>query len=36
MMGFDEKNNYFNPNETTLTVANAPMIKELWRFEVAG
>ena len=35
-MGFDSKNNYFNPQETTLTVQNAPMLEEKWRFQVAG
>jgi outer membrane protein assembly factor BamB len=36
MMGYDEKNNYYNPNEKTFTVDNAADIKELWRFEVQG
>lgn len=36
MMGYDEHNWYFNPNEKTLTVANAPMLVEKWRFTTAG
>ncbi|HET8937057.1 MAG TPA: PQQ-binding-like beta-propeller repeat protein [Polyangiales bacterium] len=36
MMGFDETNTYHNPYETILSVANAPMLKEKWRFTVAG
>ena len=36
MMGYDEHNWYFNPNEKTLTVANAPMLIEKWRFTTAG
>jgi outer membrane protein assembly factor BamB len=36
MMGYDERNNYFNPNEKTFTVENAANIKELWRFDMAG
>lgn len=35
-MGYDANNNYFNPNETTLSVANAAMLKEKWRFPIAG
>ena len=36
MMGYDTRNNYFNPNEKTLSVANAPNLKEKWRFMVDG
>jgi outer membrane protein assembly factor BamB len=36
MMGYDTHNNYFNPNEKTLTVDNAKSLKEKWRFMVAG
>jgi polyvinyl alcohol dehydrogenase (cytochrome) len=36
MMGYDANNNYFNPKETKLSVANAGMLKEKWRFPVAG
>jgi polyvinyl alcohol dehydrogenase (cytochrome) len=36
MMGYDASNNYFNPKETKLSVATAPMLKEKWRFMVAG
>jgi polyvinyl alcohol dehydrogenase (cytochrome) len=35
-IGYDIKNQYFNPAEKTLSVENAAQIKELWRFEVAG
>jgi outer membrane protein assembly factor BamB len=35
-MGFDERNWYFNPNETTLSVENASSLVEKWRFTVAG
>ncbi|HET6336229.1 MAG TPA: PQQ-binding-like beta-propeller repeat protein, partial [Polyangiales bacterium] len=36
MMGYDANNNYFNPKETKLSVANAAMLKEKWRFPVQG
>jgi hypothetical protein len=36
MMGYDISNNYFNPKETKLSVANAGMLKEKWRFTVSG
>jgi len=36
MMGYDASNTYFNPKETKLSVATAPMLKEKWRFMVAG
>jgi outer membrane protein assembly factor BamB len=36
MMGYDETNTYHNPHETILSVSNAPMLKEKWRFTVAG
>lgn len=35
-MGFDERNWYFNPNETTLSVDNASQLTVKWTFEVAG
>ncbi|HKU39239.1 MAG TPA: PQQ-binding-like beta-propeller repeat protein [Polyangiales bacterium] len=35
-MGYDQNNTYFNPKETKLSVQNAPMLKEKWRFMVAG
>ncbi|HEX2675978.1 MAG TPA: PQQ-binding-like beta-propeller repeat protein [Polyangiales bacterium] len=35
-MGFDQKNNYFNPNEKKLSVKNAGSLVEKWRFKVAG
>jgi len=34
--GYDLRNTFFNPAEKTISVANAPMLKELWRFKVAG
>jgi hypothetical protein len=36
MMGYDERNWYFNPTETKLTVANASMLVEKWRFKTGG
>src|ERR1700712_5209541 len=36
MMGYDNLNNYFNPTEKILSVANAPMLKEKWRAKVTG
>jgi outer membrane protein assembly factor BamB len=36
MMGYDERNWYMNPNETTISVANAGMLVEKWRFTTAG
>ncbi len=36
MMGYDSNNNYHNPNETKITVANASTLKEKWRFDVMG
>jgi outer membrane protein assembly factor BamB len=36
MMGYDSNNTYHNPNETILSVQSAPMLKEKWRFTVAG
>ncbi len=35
-MGFDERNWYFNPNETTLTTANAGSLVQKWSFTIAG
>jgi polyvinyl alcohol dehydrogenase (cytochrome) len=35
-MGYDETNSYHNPHETILSVESAPMLKEKWRFTVAG
>jgi outer membrane protein assembly factor BamB len=36
MMGYDEKNQYFAPNETKLSVATAPMLAHKWTATVAG
>src|SRR5262245_45385064 len=36
MMGADARNWYTNTAEKQLSVANAPMLKEQWRFPVAG
>ena len=36
MMGYDERNWYMNPNETTISTANAGMLVEKWRFTTAG
>lgn len=36
MMGYDEKNTYFNPNEKILSPKNADKLVELWRFQVSG
>ncbi|MET0389120.1 MAG: PQQ-binding-like beta-propeller repeat protein [Polyangiales bacterium] len=36
MMGYDTNNNYHNPNEKILSVETAPMLKEKWRFQIAG
>lgn len=36
MMGYDEKNWYFNPNETTISPQNAAQLTEKWRFKVSG
>ena len=36
MMGYDERNGYFNPTEKTLGTDNAAMLTEKWRFPVAG
>ncbi len=35
-MGYDAKNWYFNPSETTLSVQNASQLTEQWRFTVSG
>lgn len=35
-MGYDSNNWYFNPDEKTLSVANAATLTEKWRFEVLG
>jgi outer membrane protein assembly factor BamB len=35
-MGYDERNWYFNPNETKLTVANAATVVEKWRYHTGG
>jgi hypothetical protein len=35
-VGYDHNNQYFNPAERTLSVENAPMLEEKWRFTVAG
>ena len=36
MMGYDEKNNYFQPNEKKLNADNAKDLREKWRFTIAG
>lgn len=36
MMGYDAKNNYFNPDEHTLNADNAGTLEEKWRFMVGG
>ena len=36
MMGYDNNNNYFQPNETKLNIDNAKDLVEQWRFSVAG
>jgi len=36
MMGYDERNWYFNPTETTLSVDNAATVEEKWRFTTVG
>ena len=36
MMGYDAANNYFQPNETQLSVDNAKDLKEQWRYKVKG
>ncbi len=36
MMGYDERNWYMNPNETAITVGNAGMLVEKWRFTTVG
>jgi outer membrane protein assembly factor BamB len=33
-MGYDERNWYLNPSETTLTVGNAPTLELKWRFKI--
>jgi polyvinyl alcohol dehydrogenase (cytochrome) len=35
-MGYDARNWYFNPAETTLSVDNAATLTEKWRFPVSG
>jgi polyvinyl alcohol dehydrogenase (cytochrome) len=35
-IAYDLNNRYFNPVEKQISVATAPMLAELWRFEVAG
>lgn len=35
-LGYDNTNTYFNPNETTISVANAPMLVKKWEFPVGG
>lgn len=34
--GYDLRNTFYNPAEKIISVENAPMLKELWRFKVAG
>ena len=36
MMGYDTKNQYWNPNETTISVDNAGSLDVKWSFNVAG
>jgi outer membrane protein assembly factor BamB len=36
MMGYDAKNQYFNPRETKLTVANAPTLAHKWTATITG
>jgi outer membrane protein assembly factor BamB len=36
MMGYDERNWYFNPSEKKLTVANAGSLVEKWRYKTGG
>jgi len=36
MMGFDAKNQYFNPRETKLSVANAPTLAHKWTATTVG
>lgn len=35
-MGYDQRNQYFNPEETTLSLENAASLVEKWRFETKG
>jgi outer membrane protein assembly factor BamB len=35
-MGYDHKNQYWNPMETTISTANASTLVEKWRFTVSG
>ena len=36
MMGFDARNNYYQPHETRISVDNAASLHERWRFKIAG
>jgi len=36
MMGYDERNGYFNPDEKKLSVDNAGSLVEKWRFKTGG
>jgi hypothetical protein len=36
MMGYDSNNNYYQPNESTLSVDNASKLKEQWRYQTPG
>src|SRR5262245_8096169 len=36
MMGYDHRNWYLNPAETSISVDNAHSLTELWRFRVSG
>jgi polyvinyl alcohol dehydrogenase (cytochrome) len=36
MMGYDHRNWYLNPAETSISVENAHTLTELWRFKVSG
>jgi outer membrane protein assembly factor BamB len=35
-LGYDPTNTYFNPGETTISVATAPMLVKKWEFTTAG
>jgi len=36
MMGYDHQNHYHQPNERTLSVANAKQLREQWRIKTPG
>jgi outer membrane protein assembly factor BamB len=35
-LGYDARSNYFNPNETAITVENAATLTQKWAFTVSG